>query len=133
MAPADPPSTVPGACGLRSRSADAVGPAVLDPDALEERARASSRRRWWTTTPVAPRPRSRSTSASTALADVAATEPASPKWVQLYRLHSPAHTEDLARRAGQAGYRALVLTVDLPVLGLRLRDVATPAGTSPAR
>jgi 4-hydroxymandelate oxidase len=65
-----------------------------------------------------------STSASTPLADVAATEPLSPKWFQLYRLHSPTHTEDLARRAGQAGYRALVLTVDLPVLGRRLRDVA---------
>jgi 4-hydroxymandelate oxidase len=64
-----------------------------------------------------------STSASAPLADVAATEPGSPKWFQLYRLHSPAHTDDLARRAGQSGYRALVLTVDLPVLGRRLRDV----------
>jgi 4-hydroxymandelate oxidase len=64
-----------------------------------------------------------STSASTALADVAAVEPAGPRWFQLYRLHSPAHTEDLARRAGEAGYRALVLTVDLPAMGRRLRDV----------
>ena len=82
-----------------------------------------------------------STSASTPLADVAATEPHSPKWFQLYRLHSPAHTDDLARRAGQAGYRALVLTVDLPVLGRRLRDVANrfalpadlPLGNHPPR
>jgi 4-hydroxymandelate oxidase len=65
-----------------------------------------------------------STSASTPLDGVAATEPAAPKWFQLYRLHSPAHTDDLARRAGHAGYRALVLTVDLPVLGRRLRDIA---------
>jgi 4-hydroxymandelate oxidase len=64
-----------------------------------------------------------STSASTAQADVAAAEPAGPRWFQLYRLHSPAHTDDLARRAGQTGYRALVLTVDLPVLGRRLRDL----------
>jgi 4-hydroxymandelate oxidase len=63
-----------------------------------------------------------STSASTPLGDVAAIEPHSPKWFQLYRLHSAAHTDDLARRAGQAGYRALVLTVDLPLLGRRLRD-----------
>jgi 4-hydroxymandelate oxidase len=73
-----------------------------------------------------------STSASTSLADVAAAEPAAPRWFQLYRLHSPAHTDDLARRAGDAGYRALVLTADLPVLGRRLRDVAhdfaLPAG-----
>ena len=67
-----------------------------------------------------------STSASTPLADVAAVEPSAPKWFQLYRRHSPAHTDDLARRAGEAGYRALVLTVDLPVLGLRLRDEAQP-------
>jgi 4-hydroxymandelate oxidase len=65
-----------------------------------------------------------STSASTSLSHVAAVEPAAPKWFQLYRLHSPAHTDDLARRAGDAGYRALVLTVDLPVLGRRLRDLA---------
>src|SRR5215212_3302225 len=63
-----------------------------------------------------------STSASTPLADVAAVEPHAPKWFQLYRRHSPAHTDDLARRAGEAGYRALVLTVDLPVLGRRRRD-----------
>ncbi|MGY5882224.1 alpha-hydroxy acid oxidase [Modestobacter lacusdianchii] len=73
-----------------------------------------------------------STSANTALADVATATPAGPRWFQLYRLHSPAHTDDLARRAGQAGYRALVLTVDLPVLGRRHRDLrhdfALPAG-----
>jgi 4-hydroxymandelate oxidase len=81
-----------------------------------------------------------STSASTPLAEVAATEPQAPKWFQLYRRHSPAYTDDLARRAGQAGYRALVLTVDLPVLGRRLRDVANrmalptdlPPGNAPA-
>jgi 4-hydroxymandelate oxidase len=64
-----------------------------------------------------------STSATTSLADVAATEPAAAKWFQLYRLHSPAHTDDLARRAGDAGFRALVLTADVPVLGRRLRDL----------
>ena len=73
-----------------------------------------------------------STSASTSLADVAAASPDGPRWFQLYRLHSPAYTADLARRAGDAGYRALVLTADLPVLGRRLRDVASgfalPAG-----
>lgn len=80
-----------------------------------------------------------STSAGTPLAEVAATESQAPKWFQLYRRHSPAHTDDLARRAGEAGYRALVLTVDLPRLGLRLRDEANrmalptdlPPGNSP--
>jgi 4-hydroxymandelate oxidase len=72
-----------------------------------------------------------STSASTGLAEVAATEPEAPKWFQLYRLHSPAYTDDLARRAGQAGYRALVLTADLPVLGRRLRDLANDFALPP--
>jgi 4-hydroxymandelate oxidase len=73
-----------------------------------------------------------STSATTSLEEVATASPVGPRWFQLYRLHSPAHTDDLARRAGQAGYGALVLTVDLPVLGRRHRDLrhdfALPAG-----
>ncbi|SDX94054.1 4-hydroxymandelate oxidase [Modestobacter sp. DSM 44400] len=73
-----------------------------------------------------------STSANSSLEDVAASAPAAPSWFQLYRLHSPGHTDDLARRAGDAGYRALVLTVDLPLLGRRRRDLASdfvlPAG-----
>jgi len=64
-----------------------------------------------------------STSANHSLEEVAAAAPGAPQWFQLYRQHSPAHTDDLARRAGAAGYRALVLTVDLPVLGRRRRDL----------
>lgn len=72
-----------------------------------------------------------STSATHSLEEVAAAAD-SPAWFQLYRLHSDAHTDDLARRAGDAGYRALVLTVDLPMMGRRRRDLrhdfALPAG-----
>ncbi|GHE13179.1 alpha-hydroxy acid oxidase [Klenkia taihuensis] len=72
-----------------------------------------------------------STSATHTVEEVAAAT-GSPAWFQLYAQHSPAHTDDLARRAGDAGYRALVLTVDLPVLGRRHRDLrndfALPAG-----
>ncbi|MEI4271050.1 alpha-hydroxy acid oxidase [Klenkia sp. LSe6-5] len=73
-----------------------------------------------------------STSATRSVEEVAAAAAGSPSWFQLYRQHSPGHTDDLARRAGDAGYRALVLTVDLPVLGRRRRDLrhdfALPAG-----
>jgi 4-hydroxymandelate oxidase len=73
-----------------------------------------------------------STSATHALEEVVGEIPGSPAWFQLYRLHSVAHTDDLARRAGDAGYAALVLTVDLPLLGRRHRDLAhdfaLPAG-----
>lgn len=64
-----------------------------------------------------------STSATQTLEEVSAAAPEAPQWFQLYRLHSDAHTDDLARRAGDAGYRALVLTVDVPLLGRRRRDM----------
>ncbi|MEJ7771505.1 MAG: alpha-hydroxy acid oxidase [Geodermatophilaceae bacterium] len=63
------------------------------------------------------------TTATTSLREVAAVAPEAAKWFQLYQVHGPAYTDDLVRRAADAGYRALVLTVDLPVLGRRLRDV----------
>ncbi len=73
-----------------------------------------------------------STSATHTLEEVATELPHSARWFQLYRLHSGRHTDDLARRAGAAGYAALVLTVDLPLLGRRRRDLrhdfALPAG-----
>jgi len=64
-----------------------------------------------------------STAATVPMAEVAAVAPESPKWFQLYQVHSRAYTDELVRRAADSGYRALVLTVDLPVLGRRLRDI----------
>jgi 4-hydroxymandelate oxidase len=46
-----------------------------------------------------------------------------PVWFQLYVYRDRALTEDLVRRAEAAGYTALCLTVDTPVLGRRERDV----------
>lgn len=63
-----------------------------------------------------------STLATTSLEDVAAAAPGSPQWFQLYVHRDRGFTAELVARAGQAGYRALVLTVDLPVLGYRPRD-----------
>lgn len=63
-----------------------------------------------------------STTASTPLAEVAVAS-AGPKWFQLYRVHDAAYTDELVCRAEAAGYRALVLTVDVPFLGRRLRDL----------
>ena len=56
------------------------------------------------------------------LEDVAAAAPDAPRWMQIYVLRERARTEDLVRRAAAHGYRALVLTVDAPVSGLRLRE-----------
>jgi 4-hydroxymandelate oxidase len=46
-----------------------------------------------------------------------------PVWFQLYVYRDRQATEGLVRRAEAAGCRALVLTVDAPLLGRRERDV----------
>ncbi|SNT62261.1 L-lactate dehydrogenase (cytochrome) [Asanoa hainanensis] len=45
------------------------------------------------------------------------------RWFQLYLWRDRAATKDLVARAAAAGFRALMLTVDTPVSGSRLRDV----------
>ncbi len=64
-----------------------------------------------------------STTATTPLEDVAAVEPAAPKWFQVYIYTGREHTEALVAKAVAAGYRALMLTVDTPLLGRRERDI----------
>lgn len=63
-----------------------------------------------------------STLATVSLEDVAAAAPDAPRWFQLYVRRDRGWTAELIARAVAAGYRALVLTVDLPVLGFRRRD-----------
>ncbi|MCC6317588.1 MAG: alpha-hydroxy-acid oxidizing protein [Gemmatimonadaceae bacterium] len=63
-----------------------------------------------------------STTATIGLADVAAATSA-PKWFQVYIYQSRTYTQRLVERAVEAGYRALVLTVDAPMLGRRERDI----------
>jgi isopentenyl diphosphate isomerase/L-lactate dehydrogenase-like FMN-dependent dehydrogenase len=62
-----------------------------------------------------------STISTVPLEDVAAT--GVDRWFQLYVMRDRSLSEELVRRAQAAGYRALVLTVDTPFLGPRLRDV----------
>ncbi len=75
-----------------------------------------------------------STLATTSLEDVAAV--AGPRWFQLYVHKDRGLTRELVQRAHAAGYRAIVLTVDTPVLGRRLADERNgfhlPAGLSMA-
>jgi 4-hydroxymandelate oxidase len=52
------------------------------------------------------------------------------RWFQLYLLADRGVTDDLVRRAVDAGYRAIVLTVDAPVVGHRPRDRRTRGGTA---
>ena len=60
-----------------------------------------------------------STSASLALEDVASAAPAGRRWFQLYVQRDRNLSRALVERAEAAGYEAICLTVDLPVLGYR--------------
>lgn len=60
-----------------------------------------------------------STVASRTLEEVAAAAPGGPRWFQLYVQRDRGITKELVQRAEAAGYAALTLTVDLPVLGYR--------------
>jgi 4-hydroxymandelate oxidase len=74
-----------------------------------------------------------STLSNTAIEDVVAAA-TGPVWFQLYVYKDRGATQALVHRAEAAGARALVVTVDAPLLGRRERDVrnkfALPAGLS---
>jgi L-lactate dehydrogenase (cytochrome) len=63
-----------------------------------------------------------STLGTTSIEDVAAAAPAARKWFQLYVWRDRGAGKELVERARAAGYEALILTVDVPVAGARLRD-----------
>lgn len=63
-----------------------------------------------------------STLATVSLEDVATAAPHAPRWFQLYVFADRGYAGELVDRAVAAGYRAIVLTVDVPALGRRWRD-----------
>ena len=63
-----------------------------------------------------------STTATTSLRDVVAAAPG-PMWFQLYIYRDRGLTRALIEGAAEAGYRAIMLTVDAPTLGRRERDI----------
>jgi 4-hydroxymandelate oxidase len=75
-----------------------------------------------------------STMSSRSIEEAAAAAPDGTRWFQLYAQVDPGRTRSLVERAAAAGYGAVVLTVDLPVLGYRERDrrtgfdLSTPLG-----
>lgn len=64
-----------------------------------------------------------STMGTTTPNDLAIAVPNANLWFQLYVWKDRTFSESLLQQARDAGYRALILTVDLPVGGARLRDV----------
>ncbi|XP_067014362.2 uncharacterized protein Hao [Anabrus simplex] len=64
-----------------------------------------------------------STLSTSSLEQVAAAAPDTLKWFQLYIYKDRKVTQQLVQRAEKAGFKALVLTVDAPVFGIRNADV----------
>ncbi len=77
-----------------------------------------------------------STQATLSVEEVADAAPDAVRWFQVYVVRDRGWTAELVARAAAAGYRALVLTVDVPLLGNRLRDLRNdfrlPTGMAPA-
>jgi 4-hydroxymandelate oxidase len=64
-----------------------------------------------------------STMSTASIEEVAAAAPDGIRWFQLYTQADPRRSRSLVARAADAGYTALLVTVDLPVLGYRERDL----------
>jgi L-lactate dehydrogenase (cytochrome) len=64
-----------------------------------------------------------STLGTTSIERLASEAPATDRWFQLYVSKDRGRASELVRRAGDAGYSTLVLTVDVPVAGARHRDI----------
>ena len=63
-----------------------------------------------------------STVSTRSLEEVAAAAPDATRWFQLYTQADTGRTRNSVERAAAAGYGAIVLTVDLPVVGYRERE-----------
>jgi L-lactate dehydrogenase (cytochrome)/glycolate oxidase len=68
-------------------------------------------------------PFSLSTMGTTSIEDVANANPNGRNWFQLYMWKDRDRSMALVDRAAKAGYDTLLVTVDVPVAGARLRDV----------
>jgi L-lactate dehydrogenase (cytochrome) len=64
-----------------------------------------------------------STMGTTSIEDVAAANPHGRNWFQLYMWKDRDRSMALVDRAAEAGFDTLLVTVDVPVAGARLRDV----------
>jgi 4-hydroxymandelate oxidase len=65
------------------------------------------------------------------LEEIAAAGGPAPRWLQLYWLRDRDAFGGVVDRAAAAGYSALVLTVDTPVIGQRLRDARNGLALGP--
>ncbi len=77
-------------------------------------------------------PFSLSTLGTASVEEVAAAAPQGRRWFQLYMWRDRERSMSLARRAAAAGFDTLLVTVDVPVAGARLRDTRNGMSIPPA-
>jgi L-lactate dehydrogenase (cytochrome) len=73
-----------------------------------------------------------STMGTTSIEEMAAAAPGARQWFQLYMWKDRAAGKELVQRAREQGYEAVLLTVDTPVAGARMRDVRNGLTIPPA-
>lgn len=73
-----------------------------------------------------------STMGTTSIEDVKAANPLGRNWFQLYMWKDRDRSAALVERAVAAGYDTLLVTVDVPVAGARLRDIRNGMSIPPA-
>jgi len=66
-----------------------------------------------------------STVATATPADIAVAAPDAPRWLQIYVFQDRGVSDEVIAQALESGFTALVLTADLPVYGIRHREVRT--------
>jgi 4-hydroxymandelate oxidase len=115
VADVDPATTMLGAAtSLPVAIAPMAAQALAHPDAELAVARAAA---------AAGVPIVVSTMSTWSLEAIAEAAPDATRWFQLYTQADPGRSRWLVERAEAAGYEAIVVTVDLPVLGYRERDL----------
>lgn len=77
-------------------------------------------------------PFSLSTLGTTAIEDLVTAVPKGRKWFQLYMWRDRERSMQLVQRAADAGFDTMLVTVDVPVAGARLRDVRNGMSIPPA-
>ncbi|MFI6094841.1 alpha-hydroxy acid oxidase [Lentzea sp. NPDC051213] len=108
--------------GRRLLGRDAALPLVLGPTGFTRMMHHEGERAVARAAARAGVPYTLSTMGTTSIEDVAGAAPHGRNWFQLYLWRDREASAELVARARDAGYDTLVLTVDTPVAGARLRD-----------
>jgi L-lactate dehydrogenase (cytochrome) len=109
--------------GRRMLGRDAALPLVLGPTGFTRLMHHEGERAVARAAARARVPYTLSAMGTTSIEEVAEAAPDGRNWFQLYLWRDRAASKELVERARAAGYDTLVLTVDTPVAGARLRDV----------